>query len=137
MSIIIGDIRILARCFLNCNFSCMRRYGNSLAHSIANFASSLNHFLSNSENILQILLNAWNLDILSPRINIVFYLTKQEPFSTLLPTLPKLCLTRVVSCLWLKESLLKKHFFIFCLKGIFHNFHSHILSLSGKNKLYN
>jgi hypothetical protein len=65
ISIIVGDIRTLSRCFLNCTFSWTRREGNNLAHTIAKFASSLSYFICNSENIPQILLNAWHLDVLS------------------------------------------------------------------------
>jgi hypothetical protein len=65
ISTIVGDIRHLARCFLNCNFAWTRRDGNNLAHSVAKFTSSSSYFLCNSENIPQVLLNVWRLDVLS------------------------------------------------------------------------
>jgi hypothetical protein len=65
ISAIVGDISHLSQCFLNCNFAWTCRNENNLAYSIAKFASSLSYFVCNSENIPQVLLNAWHLNVLN------------------------------------------------------------------------
>ena len=64
ISTCVGDIHILTSYFRNCNSAWTCRDENNLAHTIAKFAASLSYFVCNFENIPQVLLNAWQLDVL-------------------------------------------------------------------------
>jgi ribonuclease HI len=65
ISSILGDVHSIAAYFLNCNSQWIRRGGNNFALTIAKFASSLSYFVCNAENIPQVILQAWQLDVLS------------------------------------------------------------------------